>query len=254
MQSPRLTTPEEIIDAIRSKGNRRALAGMARFRIETTTAFGVSLPVLRNIARKIGKNHGLARQLWRSNIHEARLLSGMIDDPELVTEDQMEEWARDFDSWDIVDGTCGNLFDKTRFAVSKAREWAGRKEEYVKRAGFVLIAEMAVHQKNAPDTIFEEFLPLIEKEATDERNFVKKAVNWALRQIGKRNTTLNKSAIETGKRIQKLDSKSARWVAGDALRELTSALVQKRLKTSAKLTSKLQPANESVAHSPRIFS
>lgn len=166
----------------------------------------------------------------------------------------MEEWARDFDSWDIVDGTCGNLFDKTRFGVSKAHEWAGRKEEYVKRAGFVLMAEMAVHERNAPNTIFEEFLPMIEKEATDERNFVKKAVSWALRQIGKRNTALNKSAIETSKRIQKLDSKSARWIAGDALRELTSAPVQKRLKTPAKLTSKRQPANESVSHSPRIFS
>jgi 3-methyladenine DNA glycosylase AlkD len=141
----------------------------------------------------------------------------------------MEEWAADFDSWDVVDGCCGNLFDRTEFAVRKAHEWSERNEEYVKRAGFVLIAEMAVHDKNASDKTFLDFLPVIVRESSDERNFVKKAVNWALRQIGKRNTILNAAAIRTCGEIKESDSRSGNWIAADALRELTSAPVRKKL-------------------------
>jgi 3-methyladenine DNA glycosylase AlkD len=194
----------------------------------------VTVPLLRNLAQRIGKNHELAARLWQTRLREARLLAGMIDIPAMVTLDQMDDWATDFDSWDIVDGTCGNLFDKTPFAIKKAHEWSARKEEYVKRAGFVLMAELAVHDKKASNKIFVEFLPIILREASDDRNFVKKAVNWALRQIGKRNLALNIAAIRCARKIQMMDSRSAKWVAADALRELTSAPVQKRLRSSTK--------------------
>lgn len=221
---------DRLIEEIKSRGNPQARAGMARYGIETVRAFGVSVPTLRDLAKKTGKSHDLAEGLWRTGIHEARILAGMIGEPGKVTERQMEEWVVDFDSWDIVDGTCGNLFDKTPFAVKKAREWTNRKEEYVKRAGFVLMAELAVHDKMESDDTFSGFLPLIVRGSSDDRNFVKKAVNWALRQIGKRNLNLNRLAIQTGREIQKLEYKSARWIASDALRELTSPAVQKRFK------------------------
>ncbi len=225
-----LRTLEGIISEISRFGNPKAVAGMARFGINSTKAFGVSVPQLRRISRHVGKDHDLARQLWKTEIHDARLLASMVDDPAKVTEDQMEQWVKEFDSWDVVDGSCGNLFDKTPFAVRKAHEWSTRPEEYVKRAGFVLMAELAVHGKKEADRTFLEFLPVIVRESSDDRNFVKKAVNWALRQIGKRNMVLNRAAIRTGKTIQKLDSRSAKWIAADALRELTSAPVRKRLR------------------------
>ena len=223
------TTLKDVVNEIKRRGNAEAVVGMARFGIRTSAAFGVSVPRLREMSRKIGKDHELAQRLWETGIHEARILAGMIDESARVTEDQMEEWGTDFDSWDVVDGSCGNLFDKTPFAAGKAHEWSTRREEYVKRAAFVLMAELAVHDKNAPDRTFLEFLPLIIKESSDDRNFVKKAVNWALRQIGKRNMTLNKAAIQAAKTIQTQDSACAKWIAADALRELTSPQVQKRL-------------------------
>jgi len=222
-------TLEHLMDEIKNKGTPDAVAEMSRFGIQTGAAFGVPIPQLRKLAKEAGTNHDLAQKLWKTGIHEARILASMIDDPAKVSDEQMEKWAADFDSWDIVDGSCGNLFDKTKFAVSKAHEWSKRKEEYVKRAGFVLMAELAVHDKKASDKIFLDFLPVIIREASDERNFVKKAVNWALRQIGKRNTFLNASAIKTCTEIRKSDSRSANWVAAGALRELTSAPVRKRL-------------------------
>jgi 3-methyladenine DNA glycosylase AlkD len=205
---------------------------MSRFGIQTNKAFGVCLPQLRALAKKIGTDHDLAQKIWQTAIHEARILASMIDDPTKVTEDQMEKWATDFDSWDIVDGCCGNLFDKTPYAVRKAHQWSARQEEYVKRAGFVLMAELAVHDKKAPDEIFLGFLPLIVREASDERNFVKKAVNWALRQIGKRNQILNKAAVGVANEIRGSDSRSTRWIAADAFRELTSPSVRKRLENA----------------------
>src|SRR2546425_12981724 len=163
-------TLEYVIGEIRRRGSPKAVAGMARFGIQTSTAFGVSIPQLRDLAKKVGTDHDLAQKLWKTGIHEARILTSMIDDPAKVSDEQMEKWAADFDSWDIVDGSCGNLFDKTKFAVSKAHEWSKRKEEYVKRAGFVLMAELAVHDKKASDKIFLGFLPVIIREASDERN------------------------------------------------------------------------------------
>ena len=221
---------KQAVDRLRSIGDPKAVEGMARFGIKPSNSFGVSVPKLRALAREIGRDHLLALKLWETELHDARLLATMIDDPRQVTAGQMEKWARDFDSWDVVDGCCGNLFDKTPFAVTKAKEWCRREEEYAKRAGFVLMAELAVHDKNAKDQVFLGFLPLIIDGASDKRNFVKKAVNWSLRQIGKRNLKLNKAAVSTALKIQKMESGSAKWVASDALRELKSPQVQKRLR------------------------
>lgn len=215
---------------LKAHSNPVAVQGMARFGISSTNTLGISIPTLRNMAREIGTNHDLAQQLWDSGIHEARILGAIVDDPQEVTVRQMENWVKDFDSWDVCDQCCSNLFDKTSFAHRKAAEWASRKEEFVKRAGFALMAALAVHDKKASDRQFERYLPLIKRESEDERNFVKKAVNWALRQIGKRNRQLNRMAIETAKQIQKRDSRTARWIATDAIRELTSGSVKKKLR------------------------
>lgn len=220
----------KIISKLKLHANPKNVAGMARFGISSPNTLGVNIPVLRKMAKEIGKNHKLAQELWKSGIHEGRLLAGFIDDFELVTEKQMESWVSDFDSWDVCDQVCLSLFDKTPFAYKKAVEWSKRKEEFVKRAGFVMMAVLAVHDKKADNKIFiKKFFPLIKKESTDERNFVKKAVNWALRQIGKRNKILQKGAIQLAKEIQQIDSKSAKWIAKDALRELRA----KKLKNSS---------------------
>jgi 3-methyladenine DNA glycosylase AlkD len=203
---------------------------MARFGINPDRALGVRIPDLRRLAKQVGTDHSLALGLWKTGIHEARILASMIDDPAAVTERQMESWVGDFDSWDLCDQCCGNLFDRTPFAFDKAVEWAGRDEEFVKRAGFALMAWAAVHDKTADDRVFIEFLPLVEREADDDRNFVKKAVNWALRQIGKRNRRLNRAAVSVARRLAKRnDSPAARWIGTDALRELTSEGVRSRL-------------------------
>ena len=211
-------------------GSPRVARGMARFGISTRDALGIPTPTLRKLAREIGSSHRLASELWKSGLHEARTLAALIDDPERVTEAQMERWAGEFDSWDVCDCCCGNLFDKTAFAYRKVAEWSRRREEYVKRASFSLMAALAVHDKKTANNKFLRFLPLIKRESTDERNFVKKAVNWALRQIGKRNLELHRGAVETALEIKKLDSRSARWIAADALRELRSAAVGRRLR------------------------
>jgi 3-methyladenine DNA glycosylase AlkD len=221
---------EEILDVLQSLANPDNVAGMARFGINPHNTLGVSIPQLRKLAREQGKDHNLALALWETGLHEARLLASMVDDIHQVSEDQMESWVRDFDSWDICDQVCGNLFDRTSFAYDKAREWSARSEEFVKRAGFVLMAGLAVHDKKAPDAAFEPFFPILVREACDERNFVKKAVNWALRGLGKRNRSLNQAAIRIALEIQGLNCKAARWIAADALRELTSAKIQSRLK------------------------
>lgn len=225
-----MTSKETVLRKLKSLGSAKDRAGMVRFGIETKNAFGISVYVLRALAKDMGTNHALALQLWESGIHEAQLLASFIDDPKKVTVHQMEKWAKDFDSWDVCDQCCGFLFDKTAFAETKAVEWSKRKEEFVKRAGFVLMAALSVHDKEAKDEMFLKFFPIIQRESLDERNFVKKAVNWALRQIGKRNPELNKRAIALGKKIGQLDSKTAKWIAADALRELTSKKVQQRLK------------------------
>jgi 3-methyladenine DNA glycosylase AlkD len=211
---------DEIIAELRSLASEHNREGMARFGINTELALGISVTQLRQIAKRIGKNHELALELWDSGIHEARILASIVDRPEAVTEQQMETWAEGFNSWDIVDQVCGNLFDKTPFAWDKAVEWSERPEEFVKRAGFSMIAYMAVHLKKTDDREFERFFVIIEREASDDRNFVKKAVNWALRQIGKRSDYLRPQAIACAERIAEQDSRSARWIARDALKEL----------------------------------
>lgn len=205
---------------------------MGRFGINVSHAFGVSVSQLREFAkREIGrKDHDLAEGLWASGVHEAQILATLIDDPRQVTEAQMDRWVQDFDSWDVCDGACSNLFDKTPFAYDKAREWSSREEEFVRRAAFALMAALAVHDKKADDEAFLRFLPIIKNASVDERNLVKKAANWALRQVGKRNSRLNAAAIATAQEIGGLDSKSARWIASDALRELQGEKVQARLK------------------------
>lgn len=223
-----------ILNRLRSMGNPKGVAGMARFGIHTQNALGISVPALRRLAREIGRDHELAEELWESGIHEARHLAALVEVPERVTKAQMERWAKAFDSWDVCDGCCANLFDKTPFAYQKAMEWSRRKEEFVKRGGFALMAVLAVHDKVSGDEEFLKFLPAIKRESRDERNFVRKAVNWALRQIGKRNIRLNKAAIQTAREIRRIDSRSARWIAADGLRELASRAVQQRLRRVGK--------------------
>ena len=221
---------EQIINELESLSDPGDIEGRARFGIKSNKAYGVRMPELRRIAKKAGKNHELAEKLWEYGYSETRIMASMIEDPKLVTEEQMEKWVVEFDSWDVCDQCCMNLFRKTPFAYKKVFEWSIRDEEFVKRSAFTLIATLAVHDKKADDSKFEELFDIIVREAHDERNFVKKAVNWALRQIGKRNINLNKKAIEFAEKIDKMDSKSAKWIAKDALRELKSEKVQKRLK------------------------
>jgi 3-methyladenine DNA glycosylase AlkD len=211
---------KEIISYLKKHSSKKDKDGMARFGINPEYAMGVRVPVLRSLARKIGKNHKLALELWKTKIHEVRILATMIDDPKLVTEKQMEEWVKGFNSWDLCDQCCSNLFCRLPISWKKVREWSNKKEEFVRRAGFSLIAYLACHDKKAKDKDFEKFFPLIKKYSIDERNFVRKAVNWALRQIGKRNAVLNKKAIKVAEEISKINSKTAKWIANDALREL----------------------------------
>jgi 3-methyladenine DNA glycosylase AlkD len=211
------------------------LAGMARFGINVDKAWVISIPKLRKLAKDLkreldpGLCHNLALEVYNSGIHEAKILAGFVDSPRLVTEDQMEKWVCSFDSWDVVDMVCNNLFDRTEFAVKKAKEWSKREEEFVKRAGFVLMAGLSVHDKKMEDEIFESFLKIIEREAWDERNFVRKAISWALRQIGKsRNVNLYQKSLKLSKKLYESENKSERWVGSDAYRELTKEYITKR--------------------------
>lgn len=224
-----LPSSKEIIQQLKALANPANVEGMARYGINPHNTLGVSMPALRAIARQTKLNHALALELWDSGIHEARILAALVADPKQVDEELMERWVHDFDSWDVCDQVCSNLFDKTPLAYCKATEWAGRQPEFVKRAGFVLMAALAVHDKKASNQAFEAFFPVILREAHDERNFVKKAVNWALRGIGKRNRALNIRAIDLAQQIAQLDSRAARWIARDALRELTSSKIQIKL-------------------------
>lgn len=222
---------ELVLKKLKDMSDPSRLSNMKRFGIETGKAYGISLYDLRKLAKEIEKDHNLALKLWRTDIHEARLIASMVDDPEKVTEKQMEDWAKDFNSWDICDQVCDNLFMHTKFAYPKVYEWAEREEEFVKRASFALIACLSWHDKNAKDEVFLKMLPIIKEASTDERNFVKKAVNWALRNIGKRNLNLNRQSIKFAKtNLLAVDSKSAKWIARDAIRELESEKIQTRLK------------------------
>src|SRR5580692_5222188 len=203
------------------------------FGVNVPKAYGISAPVLNALARHIGRDQQLAEQLWSSGIHEAKILAALIGESEKVTSAQMERWVRDFNSWDVVDTVCCYLYAAAKPAWDKIYEWSNRSAEFEKRAAFSLAAYLSYKDKSAEDTRFERFLPVIEREANDERNFVRKAVNWALRNIGKRNLYLNAAAIRSAERIRQHDSRTARWIAADALRELKSEAVQRRLRKKA---------------------
>jgi 3-methyladenine DNA glycosylase AlkD len=217
------------IAELRALGSEKNRAGMARFGINAERAFGVSMQQLRPLARRYRHNHDLAAALWASGFHEARLLACLIDDPKQVTAKQMDAWAAEFDSWDLCDQVCLKLFVKTPFVDGKIERWAKDKREFVRRAGFALLAAHAVHGKDVPDAVFRAHLALIEKAATDERNFVRKAVNWALRQIGKRSVALHKPALALARRLAVSSDKTARWIGKDAVRELTDPFQLRRL-------------------------
>ncbi len=212
---------ETIIDSLKSQTNPTNITGMKRFGIDTTNALGIPIPVLRKLAKPYKKNHSLALKLWNTGIHEAKIMASMVDDPNLVTEDQFNNWSMNFNSWDVCDQVCMNLFSKSPLALDKIREYSSSEFEFVKRVSFVLMACFALKRINATDDLLLSFFPIIENESNDQRNFVKKAVNWALRQIGKKNQHLRKAAILCALRIQKNESKSAKWIANDAIKELT---------------------------------
>ncbi|MCE7741189.1 MAG: DNA alkylation repair protein [Candidatus Heimdallarchaeota archaeon] len=225
---------KEVLLKLKLAQNPNSIEGMAKFGITPDKTFGIKIPVLRKMAKEIGVDHNLALELWGLGYRETMILASMIDDLTQVTEQQMESWVNDFSYWEICDQAIMNLFEKKEQAYDKAVEWSLREEEFVKRAGFVMMARLAVSDKKAQDEQFQEFFPHILRGAKDDRNFVKKAVNWAIRQIGKRNLSLNKHTIQLSKEIQSIDSKSAKWIANDALRELLSDPVQKRLSKNSK--------------------
>jgi 3-methyladenine DNA glycosylase AlkD len=225
-----MASVNDVLDKLRSKAKPEQLEGMAKYGMTIEKRLGVPVPDMRKLAKELGRDHKLALNLWRTGIAEARILAGMVGDPDKLTEEQMEEWVKDINSWDVCDQVCMNLFEKNRLAWKKIVDWSEREEEFVRRTAFSLIACLAWHDKKASDEKFIELLPVIVRGATDERNFVRKAVNWALRNVGKRNLNLNEAAINTAREIQRLDSKAARWIAADAIRELESEAVQIRLR------------------------
>ena len=224
-------TYEQVLTRLKRLANPENVAGMARFGINSKGTLGISIPTLRRLAREIGRDHELALRLWKSGFHEARILAGFVADPAKLTEALAERWVNDFDSWDVCDQVAA-LLEHVPFARKKIRQWAASDREFVKRAAFAMIAGLAVHDKAAADAQFEPFLRLIRRASTDNRNFVKKAVNWALRSIGKRNRRLNLRAVAVTKEIARMDSNAARWIAADALRELRSAAVRRRLQAA----------------------
>jgi len=222
-----------VLRELKNLANPKVREKMEYFGVKVPKAHGISAPVLHALARRIGKNHELAEQIWATGVHEARILATLIGEPSKVTSAQMERWARDFNSWDVVDAACCYLYAQAAPAWVKVNQWSRRRKEFQKRAAFSLAAYLSYKDKAAVDARFERFLRVIEREAWDERNFVRKAVNWALRNIGKRNLRLNRAAIQTAERIRRQRSRSARWIAADALRDLRSDAVQRRLRRKA---------------------
>src|SRR5271154_2707110 len=232
-KATRKWTKAEVLGELKKRADPQAQAKLAYFGVNVPKAYGISAPMLHAFARHIGKDQALAEELWSSGIHEARILAPLIGESEKITSAQMERWVRDFDSWDLVDTTCCYLYAAAKPAWDKIYEWSNRSAEFEKRAAFSLAAYLSYKDRIAVDARFERFLSVIEREAHDERNFVRKAVNWALRNIGKRNLRLNAAAIRSAERIRQQGSRAARWIAADALRELKSAAVQARLNKKA---------------------
>ncbi len=229
-RKPARWTKAAVLRELKALADPKVRAKMAYFGVRVPKAHGISAPVLHSLAKRIGKDHRLAQELWTTGVHEARILATLIGESEKVTAAEMDRWVRDFDSWDVVDSACCYLYAHARYAWGKAAAWSRRREEFAKRASFSLAAYLSYKDKFALNERFVKFLRVIEREAHDERNFVKKAVNWALRNIGKRNVRLNRDAIRAAERIRREDSRAARWIAADALRELKSDAVQARLR------------------------
>jgi len=215
-----MASVQDVLHMLQSHAHPDNVEGMARFGMTPDARMGVSVPDMRRIAKTVGRDHALALALWETGIPEARILASMVDDPAQLTDSQMEAWVADFNSWDVCDQVCMNLFDKSPLAWQKVGQWARRDEEFVRRAAFALIACLAWHDKAAPDEAFIRLFPVVKASATDGRNFVKKAVSWALRQVGKRNANLRRAALDTAREIGQMDAKPARWIAADVIREL----------------------------------
>jgi len=229
-----MSSVENVLERLKSKAKPDQLEGMAKFGMTVERRLGVSVPDLRAIAKELGRDHKLALELWKTGIADAKIVAALVGDPQKLTEQQMEDWVKDIDSWDVCDQVCMNLFEKVPLAWKKIVDWSERDEEFVKRTAFSLMACLAWHDKKAKDERFIALLPVIIRNANDDRNFVRKAVNWALRNIGKRNSNLNRAALNAAREIQGLDSKTARWIASDAIRELESGAVQRRLRNLEK--------------------
>ena len=229
---------KEILEKLDELADPDQIEGMARFGINPKNTYGLRMPVIKKIAKDYKNNHDLAIKLWEIDTRETRIMASLVDEADKVSSQQMDEWALEFDYWEICDQCCTNLFRKTKFAYDKIYQWSKAEEEYVKRAGFALIAVLAIHEKKQDDELFVELLELIERESCDDREMVKKAVNWALRQIGKKNSYLNKIAISKAEKIKTIDSKSAQWISKNALKELTSDKVQSKLEINKKLNNK----------------
>lgn len=233
-----MTNVDQVLGKLHDEADASKLEGMARYGISTENRLGIAIPSLRAMAKEIGVDHSLALELWDTGIDEAMILASMIDSLEELRDAQMEAWVMDFRSWDVCDQVCMNLFDRSPLAWVKIHQWAEREEEFVKRAAFALIASLAVHDKSAADDRFIELLPVICSGAVDDRNYVKKAVSWALRNIGKRSSVLNAAALQTARELEQMEASPAKWIARDAVRELQSEAVQQRLSTrEAKNTS-----------------
>jgi 3-methyladenine DNA glycosylase AlkD len=230
---------DETINKLKEMGDPDNVAGMARYGISTEGTLGVPMPALRSLAKQIGKNHELALELWRSGLHEGRILAALVAEPLKTDREMMESWVHEFDSWDVCDQVCANLFSRAKGAYAVIPGWTASEEQFVRRAGFVMMAALAVHDKKASDAVFVDFFPLIEKGAGDDRNYVKKAINWALRQMGKRNLDLRKECVALSERLKAQGTPSARWIAADALRELNSPKVLARLEGKQKRISRM---------------
>jgi 3-methyladenine DNA glycosylase AlkD len=232
---------EKALAWLRDHATTHTLEGMKRYGIPSDNALGVAVSDIKALGKLLGRRHELAEALWETGIYEARMLTSFVDEPERVTAAQMDRWCRDFDSWAIVDTLCFHLFDRTQHAWGKVEAWSGKRDEFGKRAAFALLACLALHDRHADDDSFLDGLRLVELAATDDRNFVKKGVNWALRAVGERNAALNAAAVNVARRLAESPNASARWIGKDALRQLASPAVQKRL-ASPRRTGAKRPA------------
>jgi 3-methyladenine DNA glycosylase AlkD len=229
---------ETVLASLKRLGTKRTRDGMARYAITSDKAFGVTVGELRQMGKRLGPNHELALRLWETGWYEARMLAAFVDDPDIVTPAQMDRWCKDFDNWAICDTVCFHLFDKTPHAFRKVAHWADRRNEFEKRAAFALLASLGVHDKKTGDEEFARCLPLIERAANDERNFVKKGVSWALRVVGRRSPELHAASVKLSEKLTESENPAARWIGNGALKELTSNAVTKRLKQRSRTAQK----------------